>query len=103
MFYHEAKDADMIAFVDGLLFAGCVYSTWKMCSMALQILLRCNAHALDRRRDTGKWRTRDDESCSRTCGLAMHGDPKHAAIPLKDDGMNTCRPMSSPHVTDITR
>ena len=33
-------------------------------------------------------------------GVEIHGDPKHAAILLKEMGMDMCKPMGSPHVVD---
>ena len=33
-------------------------------------------------------------------GVEIHGDPKHAAILLKEMEMDMCKPVGSPHVVD---
>ena len=79
--------------VDDLFVAGCLQDLEGVLE-ALRML------TLDRRRETQKCSTWHHGLCVTRCGLEIHGGPKHAAMLLKYGGMDTCKPISSPHVTD---
>ena len=98
-FYQETKDVEMVAHVDDIFVVGC--------SKDVQDVYRGLASAFERKCKYAGPKTGNGEvECLgrrivyTENGREIHGDPKHAAILLKETGMEMCKSVSSHHVAD---
>ena len=99
LFNHETKGVEMIAHVDDLFVVGCLKDVQDVC--------RSFADASDLKRTDAGPKTGNhevehlgwsDEFFSRKTGRKFHGDPKHAAVLLKETEMEMCKFVNSLHV-----
>ena len=99
MFYHDTKGAEMTAHVDDPFVVGCLKDVHDVYhGLAGAFEMKCTVAG-------PKTGNSEVEYLGRRIvfpenGLEIHGDPKHAAILLKETGMEMCKSVSSHHVAD---